>query len=546
MYFYISLINMLSYRACKTGILTLFVICLGTLNASPSVAKIQVSSDFSYTYDKISGPGKDQSSLTDGHKYLNILDVTGNGVSGNFDYFYNIGAQFTNDRKIDSQTFLLTNLKAGISNDTHSLNLGDIYREFSQYGLSTSIKGGAYSFRKEGSELPEFEFIYGYANSRWDNFHGFGQSYIDSIKRKVVGGKVNYNNLNDFKAGLSIVSTDDSERVSNSDELYDIISYTLGWEWAFIPRLKITGESSLADTTLYTSSEAADTELEGYAHKLTLTGDGGPGKLTIQLEKVSPDYRTVVGSAISDREKAKVKLQYKYNEQHTITSGFLWYRNNLDGTKDTRSDHYMPEINLITQNLLGRKNASTGISYKLDITKQNNTFTSRVDHIINLNYKDRFGIIDSNSNFGFTSYEYKTDQKQKNLEYTYNTSLNADFSYDDFTLKPGLRFGGWASREEMSNLTDRIYEYSLATDLHIPSAKITSNIQIGQNKLEKETGTDSLKSFVRFNIFYKSDFLQKTQYGMIFLKAYINDYNFDNVDGDFRETSITSGINIKF
>ena len=182
----------------------------------------------------------------------------------------------------------------------------------------------------------------------------------------------------------------------------------------------------------------------------------------------------------------------------------------------------------------------------MDITKRNNDFTSRVDHIVNLNYKDKYGVFNCNSNLGFVSYEYRTDQKQKNLEYTYNTSLNANLSYDEFMLKPNLRLGGWLSRQELSNLTDKIYEYSFGTDLNIPSAKITSNIQIGQNKLEKESGVDALKSFARLNIFYKSDFLPKPQYGMIFLKASINDYNYDNEDADFRETSISSGIKINF
>lgn len=546
MHFYKGLTNKISYITCKTGVFILLLTGLIILHSSSSLAKVKVSNDLSFTYNKISGPGRDQSSLTDGFRYLNILDATGNGVSGNFDYSFNIGAQFTDDQKIDSQTFLLTNLKADFSNEAHSINLGDIYREFSQYSLSTSLKGGAYSFRKEDSGLPEFEFIYGYANSRWDNFHGFGENYIESMKRKVVGGKLNYNVQDDFKAGLSIVSTNDSERVSDSDELYDIISYTLGWEYAFVPKLTISGESSLADTTLSTSSDAPDTELAGYAHKFTMKGSGEKSKLTIQYERVSPEYRTVVGSAITDREKAKVKLRYKYNEKHTITSGFLWYRNNLNGEKDTRSDHYKPEISLKTKNLLGREYSVTDISYKLDITKENNEITSRVDHIVNFNYQDKFGIFDSDSNLGFISNEYKTDEKEKKLEYTYNTSLNANFSCDDFTLKPGLRLGGWTSREELSNLTDIIYEYSFGADLKIPSAKITSKIQIGQNKLEKESGTDSLKSFARLNIYYKSAFLPKTQDGMIFLKACINDYNFDNVDNDFRETSITSGINIKF
>ena len=546
MQFYKSLINKLSYTTCQKGLFILLITCLNSINASSSLAKNQVSNDFSFTYNEISGPGKDQSSLTDGYSYLNIMDVTGKGETGNFDYYFNIGARFTDDEKIDTQTFLLTNLKAVISNEANSFHLGDVYREFSQYSLSTALKGGAFSFKNENSGFPELEFIYGYADPRWDNFHGFGESYIDSIKRKVVGAKFSYNVFHDFKAGLSVVSTEDSERVYNSDELYDIISYTLGWECAFNPKLTIAGESSIADTILSASPDAADTELGGYAHKLTVKSGDGPGKLTIQYERVSPDYRTVVGTAISDREKAKVRLHYKYGEQLTIKTGLLWYRNNLNGEMDTRNDHYIPEISLVTKNMLGRDYSSTAISYKLDITKENNELTSRVDHIVNLNHKDRFGVFDSNSNFGFTSYEYNTDQKEKNLEYICNTSLNANFTYDDFILKPGLRLGGWASRQELSNLTDKIYEYSLETDVHIPSVKISSNIQIGQNKLEKKSGTDSMKSFARLNIYYKSDFLRKTKHGMIFLKASINDYNYDNVDNDFRETSIVSGVNIKY
>ncbi|MBN2419809.1 MAG: hypothetical protein JXL81_10520, partial [Deltaproteobacteria bacterium] len=313
-----------------------------------------------------------------------------------------------------------------------------------------------------------------------------------------------------------------------------------------IPNLTITGESSLADTSFSISSDEAETDISGYAHNLGLTGSSGPGKFTIQYEKVSPDYRTLVGSAISDREKARVKWHYKINEKHAVTSGFLWYRNNLDGAMDKRTDHYMPEIGLMTQRPLGRKYASTGISYRLDIARQNKDLTSRIDQIFNLNYKDRFWIFDTISNLGLASYEYKVDQKQKNREYTYNTSLNANLCYDDFTLKPGLRLGGWASRQELTSMSDKIYEYSLGADLDIPSARITSNIQVGQNRLEKESGTDSMKGFARINVFYKSDFLPKPRYSMLFLKAYINDYNYDNTDGDFRETSITSGINIKF
>ncbi len=545
MYFSRVLKNIFFYWTSKIGIFILFIICWTTFNTSSS-ANIQILNDFSLSYNNISGPGKGPSFLKDGYRYLNILDITGDGVSGDLDYFINIGARFTDDRNIDPQTFLLTNFKAGKREKYNSINLGDIYREFSQYSLSTSLKGWSYSFRNEDAGLPEVDLIYGYVNSRWDNFHGFGESNIESIKSKVVGAKVNYNFSHDVKAGLSIVSTDDSERVSDSDELYDIISYTIGWKGTLTPNITITGESSLADTSLSISSDAEEAEIMGYAHNLILTEASGPGKFTIQYKKVSPDYRTLFGSATSDREKVRVKWKYNYNNKHSITSGFFWYRNNLDNVMDTRTDHYLPEISLMTHRPLGRENATADISYRVDITKQNKAFTSRIDQIVNLNYKDRFGIFDSISNLGISSYEYKVDQKQRNREYAYNTSINAKLYYDDFTLKPALRLGGWISRQALTSLSDKIYEYSLGADLDIPSVRITSNIQLGQNRLEKGSGTDSMKSFARINVFYKPDFLSKPRNNMIFLKAYINDYNYDNTASSFRETSITSGINIKF
>ncbi len=533
-------------RINKTGLFIFFVICLIALNASYSLAEIHVSNDFSYTYNNITGPGKDKSSLTDGYRYLDILGLNGNGKFGTFDYHFNIGAQFTDDRRTDPQTFLLTNLKAGMTNGIHSFNVGDTFHAFSQYGLSTSVKGGSYRFSGKDSGLPEVVFLYGYASPRWDNFHGFGQSYIDTIEREVVGGKISYSLLEDLDVGFSLVSSEDSERVNDTDELYDIVSYTFDWEYNPIPGLTITGESSYADTTYSESSTSADREMNGYAHKLTAIGDGGPSRVTIEYERVSPEYKTVVGSATSDREKAKVKWRYKLTSRHTITSGFLWYRNNLDSTLANRTDHYKPEVSFLTRRVFGRKYASADVSYKLDITEEDKTSTSRVDHILNLNYRDRFWMLDGDSNIGVTSYDYRSAPRQKSSEYTYNTSLSARLHRDGYILKPNLMLGGWTSKDELSNATDKIYEYSLGTGLDFPGWKITSDIKIGQNKLEKESSSDSLKSFARLNIYYKPEFLSSIRYGVIFLRAYINDYSYDIDNNDFRENSITTGLNIQY
>ncbi|GEM_PF-549374 len=528
------------------GLFILVLGCLLLINTSYLFAEINVSNDFAYTYNKISGPGKDQSSLTPGYRYLDILGINGNGEFNGFDYHFNVGAQFTDDRRTDPQTFLLTNLKAGLTNKIHTLNLGDTFEALSQYGLSTSLKGGSYRFGKADSGLPEFTFLYGYATPRWDNFEGFGDDQIDALDREIVGGKVSYSFLDNLKAGFSVVSSEDSDRVFATDELYDIISYTLDWEYNPIPGLTVRGESSFADTTVSYSPSVPDLAMEGYAHKITAIGDGGPSRVTLEYERIAPDFITIVGSATSDREKAKGRWRYKFNKKNTLTTGFLWYRNNLDNTEAVTNNHYRPEMSLLTRGIFGRKYASTDISYKLDITKQSGIGTTRADHIVNLNYRDRFGILDSDSNIGFTSYDYKIAPQQKNVEYTYNTSLSARFHHDSFILKPNLNLGVWTSREELTDLSDKLYEYSLGTGIEFPAIKVTSDLKIGQNKLEKEGGEDSLKGFARLNIYYRPEFLSGFRYSMIFLRANINDYNYDVDDNDFRETSISSGLNIQF
>nr|NJM03112.1 hypothetical protein [Desulfobacula sp.] len=93
-----------------------------------------------------------------------------------------------------------------------------------------------------------------------------------------------------------------------------------------------------------------------------------------------------------------------------------------------------------------------------------------------------------------------------------------------------------------------IYEYSLGLGVDIPDRKITSDIRVGMNKLEKEAaGTDdSLKTFANVSLYYRPDFLAKLNQGLLFLRASVNDFNYTTETRDFRETSITSGINIQF
>ena len=509
-------------------------------------AKIQISNNFTYTYNNVTGPGKDQSPLTDGFRYLTVPRVIGDGKVLGYDYYFNVGARLTDDKQKDVQTFALTTLQAGFTNNCHTINLGDTFQVFSQYSLSTSIKGVTYRFNENSAGFPAVTLVYGFANPRWDNFQGFGPTRIDALYREVAGGNINFSLFEDFTTGFSVVNSNDTNRVVLEDELNKVLSYT--FDWAYTPPigLSINGESSFADTKISPSAIIPKEQMDGYAHKMTAIKEGSENRLTIEYERVSADFNTVVGSAISDREKTKVKWKHRFKDHHSVTSGILWYRDNLDGELEVRTDHYRPEVSINSKRVFDRLFASANLSYKLDLVRQEGDDTARIDHIVNFNYRDRFGLLDSETNIGLYSSKIMETPVEKNNEFTYNTSLNTFLHVDEFIFKPSLVLGGWTSRKELTDTKDQIYEYSFGMGFDVQRLKITSDIKLGHNKLEKDNGEDSLKGFARLDICFRPEFLSKLKYDSLFLRACVNDFNFDAVERDFRETSIATGMNIEF
>ena len=521
-------------------------ICLVLMGPPISAqAELHFSNDFSFTVNEITGSGKEQSSLTDGFSYLNLMGANGTGVVKGFDYHFNIGTRLTDDRRIDDQTFIFTNLQARLTDNKHFFNFGDTFQSFSQYALSTSVKGGSYRFSQEDDAFPEITLIYGYANPRWDNFRGFGEDRVDALIREVTGGKLSHAFFDSMKAGFSVVRTDDKDRVNPEDELNEIMAYTVDWEYDPIPGLTFLWESSFSDAVVSWSDEEDSTEFEGDAHKIMAIGDGGPSRVTLEYEKVSPDFRTVVGAATPDREKAKARWRYKATRRHTVTTGFLWYRDDLDDLKDYRTDHYKPTISLSTRRIFNRQYASTDLSYRMNITRIDNDTTSRTDQVVNLNYRDRFGIVDSDSNLGFSLYDVKQTPDDKSFEYIYNTTINSRHHAGLFVFKPSVNLGGWTFRRELEETTDQIYEYAVGLGVDVPEKKITSNLKAGHNRLIKDEGDDSAKLFARLSVFYRPDWFIAGNRSMLFLRALVNDFDYDADERSFRETGFTMGMNIQ-
>ncbi len=512
-----------------------------TLLARP---EINLSNELSFTYNNVTGPGAASSSLSEGGHYLNVLGIFGNGKVSGYDYNFNLGAKATDDRNNDPMTWSLTNFQGRISDNVHTLSIGDVFESFSQYSLGTALKGGSYKYTGQEGKIPEVTILAGKAVSRWDSL--WRETKTKAIDRQVYGGRVKHNFTADLWAGLSLVTSRDSERINDTDPLYDNNVYALDLEYRPIPGLVVRAETAFNNTSLSPQEGAAYSNTHGYAYRIEAVGDADPSRVSLEYGKTAPKFVSLLGAATPDREKFKAKWRYKYSKTVTLNTGFLWYRNNLEGQRaDGRTDYYKPEAGVTVRRLFGRQYSSADITYKLNLADRNSS-TTKVDHVVNLNYKDRFGQLDSDTNLGLTSYETKDLTASRRNEYTFNQSLGSRHTVGMFILKPGLFLGGTSIREELVDEEDKIYEYSLGLGLDVPTMKITSQFKVGQNKLDKATGDDTNKGFANLSVYWRPDFLAKLNEGMFFLRAHWNDFNFTTAARDFRETSVTVGLNIQF
>ncbi len=494
--------------------------------------ELHIYNDLSFTSNDVSGSGDDQSSISEGGHFLEVLTANGRGDLGAYKYRFNIGAKTTDDRRNDIQRYSLTHLQGRLSNRIHTLTAGDTFEAFSQYSLNTAVKGVSYSYQNQSNKLPDVTLVYGMAYPRWDNLWG-----LDAIERDVFGARVKQQLNDKFWVAANYVTTDDSDRVAGSS-LFDTETFSVDWEYLPIPGLTIRGESAFSDTTESFTGDVDDQDQDGYAHHLEAIGDGGPSRVVLEYERISPDFLTLVGSATPDREKAKATWRYKYTKTLTMNFGFLWYRDNLNGDLDFRTDHYRPEIGVSVKRAFKRRYSVVDLTYKYDRAYGGGTSTK--NHFINMGYRDRFGVFDSDTNLGMTIYD--TNDRQDQDEFIYNTNLSTRYTAGMFVLKPSLRLGGWTLDNDLENTKDKIWEYSLGLGVDIPTWKVTSNLRVGQNKLQKDDGDDNKKSVANLSIYYRPECLSMFDYSRLYLRAFVNDFDYSAGNRDFRENSITIGI----
>jgi len=512
------------------AVLTLFTL---DVNAADT---FRVENDFYIQHNDISGPSASSSMLTNGLTYYNLISIYTKGQFEGFDYNINAGLKLTDDERKDIKKLSLFTLAGQIKGDSQVLDLGDFFRSYSKYSLNTSLKGAGYTYTLDNGDT--LDVTYGLAIPRWDSFWS---NEVESTDREVYGVRYNKKVTDKLSVGIDAVKTRDSNGVIANIPLYDTSLITLNSTYRPIPGLKLYGEFSHSQNE--TDDGTTNEKNKGNALFLQAIGNKNPSRVQLEYERIDPDFKTVTGSATPDREKAKATWRYKITPKTTMNTGFLWFRDNLEGDKTETTHTYRPNIGFTFKDVMDRQYAVVDINYKLNMIDRTNKTS---DDMFDLNYRDRFGIVYSDIGLAYTLYDTSNNERSQK-EFRFNSTFNTRHTLDDLVLKPSIMLGTWDMNDELDiNGNNKYYQAAIGLGVDIPSQKITTNFRVGQNKSTRDVGDDLDKMFGYFDAYWNLGKMDPFSRVMLYAKAYINDLQYSTVSNDYQEKSITLGFKLSF
>ena len=488
--------------------------------------------------NSVSGPGSNNSILSEGFSFKGDFNFTKRQELNNYDFLLNMGLNTRGDVQSNQQEFNLSRFKARFKNQENDsiFNVGDTFEFFDQYVLNSSLKG--ISYKQNITTRDSFTFVYGYDYPGWDDIFS---DECQAITRRSLGINYKNNRGNKINWGISLLNTDDIEAVDADDILYNNNIYGLSWEYLPIAGLTVRGSSA------YGSTEESDgNNYSGTAHKVKIFSSAKEGRASIDYERVEPEFKTLLGSATNDVEKYRFSLLYRYSRKINYNFDYTYYHDNINKQKEDTTYYCKPSAGVSIKHLFDRRYASTSLKYNYN--KKETTTKKIEDNIFSINYRDRFKLLDVNMNVNYAQEEEKVDSDiNKENEITYNLSLSTRKRMEKYILRPVLRFGYFKNDDEEEDNSNSNFEKSLELGFDIPAKKISSSLKLGEREALSDSSEDNSKLFANLSIYYRPQFLDKYNRGRVYLKLKYNDVNYsENVDENFSENTVTTGINFGF
>lgn len=505
--------------------------------------------DVTVNQNWVSGPGAAQSWLQTGHAFVGSnYSYTYRRTDGDKKFSFMLNGRSTDDQSVDKQTWSLSNMTVNWADARKNFTLGDVMVSYSGYSMSAALKGASLELlpatAPDGTSSPQVSMVHGISYPRWENF--WGGADMKAIKRTVSGFNVRQAGKKaDF--GISAVRSDDSGRLAGWDQLYQNNVYSLNWELRPREGTTIQGETAFSRTTQSPSDGEPDRQFHGYAHQVNINHRARHQRWQYEYELVSPDFTSLLGAAIVDRERMKLRWTGALNPDLSVSAGLAWSHDNLPGSARTyQTTLYQPELLFTFISPFKREAASLDLGVRLD--RRFDPTTSTADRTATVNYRDTFGKIDADLSFDYQfSDTAPYDSGYKNRYTSFNISLASSINKTGYTLKPSLNVGYTRNRDFISHYNDRTFEASVGMGYQRASDNLSINFRVGKNQNLKESTPDTGRWFGSLRVDAQPKYLKALNPNATqFLEVNINTYKFDDAGNNYRETSVATGVHLEF
>ncbi len=501
--------------------------------------------DVEGSYANVSGPGKAASTYDQGFTYWTALGLSGKGNFGQVQYTHSFRVRFSDDTKRNNGTkFGLDKAAFGVIYKDAKLNGGDFYESYSQYTNRAQLQGVNFAYAPAKKGALQVRSLFGYAYARWDEM--WRSEDLKVKNRQVAGVNLRQAFMDRFNVGLSYMRTDDSDRMIWNDPLnYNNIG-SIDYSITAIPKkVTISGESAASFTTINPNSLATQNqEIDGMANRVQVAGTFDPHNLTVQYERVDPRFRTLTGAADLDREKVNFTWRFKTSPVTNLTANFLWYQDQLENPSN-RTQLYRPQLSLNTSKLFKRETNRMNMNVAVEC-QEHASGRSLANIYSGISYGDTFfKLLNSATDLGVNRIDNCAKGRDK-FDYTFKQTFGTSHSISqNLVLKPTLNFGSTYTEDKITNDINKVFDYSLGLIFDMPKSKLSTNFKVGQNRYISQRVDDSEQFYFNFNVNYRPESIFGWKTGAtLYLRALMNDFNFDNADRSFRESNVTVGVSI--
>jgi hypothetical protein len=529
----------LAFRAALAAILSAAL--ASCLTAAEEEVTRRISNELELNYNNVSGAGAAQSTLTEKFNLIENIQLNQGVDAEKRSYWLNLGGRGTDDRTVDLRPLSLTNLQLKMGSGPNRWTLGDTFEFFSQYTLSSSLKGLAYTFDSDSDRIPAVTLIYGVGYPRWDSF--YGPARVKSIRRQAYGVRAAQQLGDAWTFGLQLLQVDDSKRVNPTDPLYEGPVYGFDWQYKPFEGLMIAGESAFSNADESPGVGAAEISRNGSAHRIIFDGQGDNIRLNVEYERVSPGFITLLGSATSDRERVRARWRQRNGKNTTMNLGFIWFRDNLSDQKAFSTAHWRPEVGFAQRRLFNRVYASGDVAYRYDTS--NGGGRKAKNHYFDLGYRDRFGTMDFETRAGLINYNTDPGIRDSN-EYTLNATLGTRKTMGSVIYRPQLFLGTWLAKDDLTGFEDRVYETSVGLGLDFPESNISANVKLGTHRLLRDGGDDNDRLFANLGVYWRPPASLGMTDQTLYFRIAFNDYDNTDDSRDFTETTWAVGIRFDY